>query len=351
MKKIAILTASMGLGTYIPALSLKDELTFFNINSDIFLYEDYISEDKRNNLKKYKKAFHNDIRLAIAGHQLMGKLNKSSNTLEIAKKLYPLINAYDEIIVLSGNWIDILCVLEEEFHMAIAITIIHLDCDKAPSWQNKHKYPESIKNEIWLLGQTDKDAKYYLSKKDSLEFNKRDNRLLLYGGGWGMGNYLEYADELSQHILLDVILHSPIDKINCENKNLYLFPEEWNPWQRKENNELYIPDLRICKQINKKLLVTDKTIKNIFASQDRALVSKPGGGTIIDALTYCTPLIFLDPISRHEQENASYYIKRGLAISIDEWRKLNYSNSVLEKISENINNYISSLKPLSEIFV
>lgn len=46
MKKIAILTASMGLGTYIPALSLKDELTFFNINSDIFLYEDYISEDK-----------------------------------------------------------------------------------------------------------------------------------------------------------------------------------------------------------------------------------------------------------------------------------------------------------------
>lgn len=349
-KNIAILTACMGLGTYNPALHLRDELIKDDINSKIFLYENFIIKEKRENIIKYQNAFHKDLRLAIAGHKLMGKINDVDNIDEIAKCLFLEISGkYDVIAVLSGNWVDILCRIENKYDFHIPIVFIHLDCEKAPSWQNKIAYPKNLQEEIWLLGKTNNKAKYYLYNNNST--NRRVEKVFLYGGGWGMGNYLDYIEELSQFFLLDVLLHSIEDIVRYQNNNYYMFPDTWNAWDVDDSGDYFVPKLNCCYFENESLKVSNQTREYNFFEKNLCVVSKPGGGSILDSVSNGTPIVFLEPISKHEMANAYYYIKEGLSINISEWKKSNYSTNIINTLKCSLNDYVKTLSPLSELFV
>lgn len=346
MKQVAILTACMGLGTYHPALHLRNELAQCGVNADIFLFEHYMEAEKRANIRRYQQAFHQDFRLAVAGHKLMSRLNQSTISAAAAAQFYEdTAKGYDAMIVFSGNWVDLLCLLEKQYAFSTPLFFVHLDCAKAPSWEHKEAYPKQLQEEIWLLGNAQQRAQYCLFS--AAPATSREMRVFLYGGGWGMGNYLSYAETLSRHYPLDILLHSTKDTVRAENARYYLFPPEWQAWETPKTQAYDIPPLHCCTATPDGIQIGNDTRRYDFFEKNFCVVSKPGGGSFLDALAFETPLILLEPIAAHETANAAYYTQAELALPIEDWRLADYAPSVIQRLQQNLADYKKTLTPLA----
>jgi hypothetical protein len=52
-----------------------------------------------------------------------------------------------------------------------------------------------------------------------------------------------------------------------------------------------------------------------------AVLSKPGGGTLMDSLAAATPLVLLDPFGDHESRNAALWTRLGFGIPFADWAR------------------------------
>jgi UDP-N-acetylglucosamine:LPS N-acetylglucosamine transferase len=68
----------------------------------------------------------------------------------------------------------------------------------------------------------------------------------------------------------------------------------------------------------------------------KAIVSKPGGCTLIDSLAAATPVVFLEPYGYAEASNASLWEHLGFGISYVAWKATGYDPAVLERLHANI---------------
>jgi UDP-N-acetylglucosamine:LPS N-acetylglucosamine transferase len=66
------------------------------------------------------------------------------------------------------------------------------------------------------------------------------------------------------------------------------------------------------------------------------MVSKPGGGTMLDSIWSATPLVLLEPFGEHEARNAELWERLGFGISVDRWRDTGFAVEVLEEIHDNL---------------
>jgi len=67
-------------------------------------------------------------------------------------------------------------------------------------------------------------------------------------------------------------------------------------------------------------------------NESLAVVSKPGGATLWDALTSCVAVIFLPAHGPHEERNAGLWCDLGWGLRYDQWRKDGFPLEPLEKI-------------------
>ena len=352
-KKVAVLTSGMGLGAFTAALNLKNELDKAgDTQSDLYIYEEYLPKLQKDNVKKYQKAFHEDKRMAVAGHKLMCKMEPKVDMEFVGKMLSEWKRkGYREFVLLSGNWLPIVseCVkMEPDFGEVVCV---RLDCENTPSWEKAKQYDGGFQT-VWLLGKSGKEVKYKLYQTASVPFERRERRCYIHGGGWGMGTYLEEVDEISRHIPLDVLIHSPNDvEAGYGQNRYYIFPQNWNPWDAGRDGKYGIPPLNEYDPDEKKVK-KDKTAEGLEIMKNNiGMISKPGGGTIIDCLASETPLIFIEPISKHEQANMDYYIDRGLAVSLEQWKKSDYSAELLRQISLNIHNFMEDKVSLASVLL
>jgi UDP-N-acetylglucosamine:LPS N-acetylglucosamine transferase len=70
--------------------------------------------------------------------------------------------------------------------------------------------------------------------------------------------------------------------------------------------------------------------------RSKAIVSKPGGCTLIDSLSSATPVVFLEPYGSAERSNGKIWEHLGFGISYTAWRETGYDASVLEQLHSNI---------------
>ena len=68
----------------------------------------------------------------------------------------------------------------------------------------------------------------------------------------------------------------------------------------------------------------------------RAVVSKPGGCTLIDSLASGTPVILLEAYGYAERSNAEVWIALGYGITFEAWRESGFSIDVLQRLHENL---------------
>ncbi|NLM28376.1 MAG: hypothetical protein GX211_09440 [Clostridiaceae bacterium] len=122
---------------------------------------------------------------------------------------------------------------------------------------------------------------------------------LVSGGGWGLGNLestiISLLKRQTGHTLMVVA---------GENNVLY---------QRLKNIEAKYPDRLIVKRTIPKLY---NTMKNALA-----VLTKPGGLTVTEAMILKKPLILLKPLPGAEEKNLDYLVRRGAAISYNTFLK------------------------------
>lgn len=338
--KIKILTSAMGLGTYIPALHISDYLQRNDYFVNLEVFEEFFDEATLDKYAKTKSMFQSSYKAAVLGHKLASKkLNfilGDTITDRIIEKWKD--EDIDTFIILSGNWTSIVS-RYMEIHEHVKAIIVHMDVGVAPSFMDFHNQNNRF-IEIWPIDE--KGVNYIIDNHfdeiRTMSSEEKQNKLFLHGGGWGMGTYRNKLEELST-----ILPNSMITSINNKNEykphnniEYYMIDPSWKPWLKYNNAPCdYPPMSKVDKDIE---IINNKHSNGLYQLYHTCcgIISKPGGGTLMDSLITTTPIIFLEPIADHEKVNEKVWIELGYGISYEAWIQSVDPIKVLMDMKENL---------------
>jgi UDP-N-acetylglucosamine:LPS N-acetylglucosamine transferase len=170
---------------------------------------------------------------------------------------------------------------------------------------------------------------------------ERGRRVVVHGGGWGLGTYRRVVPELSatSSYALDVITSHATDQVPLGATDRQFVPApDWQPWQRDRGGELTFPPLcEVSHDITVRHLRDDLLPPaHRLVRGAAAIVSKPGGGTMIDSLAAATPVVLLEPCGAAEARNGELWEHLGFGISFDRWRSTGFPISTLAELHRNL---------------
>jgi hypothetical protein len=245
-------------------------------------------------------------------------------------------------IVLSGFWIPVL----EEYNAfsgfyGLHADLVHLDCAASTSWQ-LYDTRQSGFNHVWMANFDQGTLEYRLDVAPRIlpvEFLQRDNRVIVHGGGWGIGTYRETLDELDKAgIQLDVLAYEYRDCSEARpSMRILMIDPDWMPWIREGTRHTFPPlgEVRNGRPTDYKANGSFPEVYD-FIRRCKAIVSKPGAGTLIDSFSSATPLIFLNPFGSYEQKNSLLWERLGFGISFQKWRDAGFSMEIVTALHQNI---------------
>lgn len=303
-KRIAMLCSCAGFGTYTPCLLLKKELEEQGFEAKVFVFEHYISGKNNRAIIEYRKQFHRSFRFAVMASKLAEKTSPQEMRVECFEENCNVGN-YDSFIVFYGEWLAVLSTLNVP---ADKIMCIRLDAIDTPSWIKSNQLHRSYET-IWFVGNKGNKPKYRLR---TLAREDDAKSVILHGGGWGINSYLDVIDSLKNDYRLNIIYSSPNE---CRGGgDEYYIPIDWTP---SKTDPDFPPLYSVARD--------EEVCFHDLCKCSCAIVSKPGGGTCLDALRYSIPLIMLEPMAIHEKANALLFEQLGFAISFKSWEANGYS--------------------------
>jgi hypothetical protein len=292
--------------------------------------ENLFHTDKMKRITENRLAYQKDIRIAqissrmnIAGNIVNFDDEKVNNLLQVWKNRK--INTF---IVFSGNWGSVLKKYRDYICREVVKVCIHMDCDIAPSWKNFNMDCDAA---FWIVGNNEHIIDSYIALEDicPTPFNQRENRLVMHGGGWGIGLENGIINTICEKgFNLDVISLRNIDMLNGKIRCFYT--NDWQPWGIEEK---VFPPLyyNSCNMNLKNIHYINELVKSSIG-----IISKPGGGTLMDSFNTATPIIFTTAIAKHEEANADYWCKNGFGLTFSEWQRNNFSIEILEECHKNL---------------
>jgi hypothetical protein len=113
----------------------------------------------------------------------------------------------------------------------------------------------------------------------------------------------------------------------------FMIDPHWHPWLDDGYPPFGLADGR-----NDPVYVRGTECQGSFdlARSALAIVSKPGGGTLLDSLHSATPLVLLEPFGAHEACNAGLWERLGFGISLDRWREGDFAPAILEELHDTL---------------
>lgn len=176
----------------------------------------------------------------------------------------------------------------------------------------------------------------------------------MHGGGWGIGTYqktIKDLDQLDKHIYCLTYFE---DDIKTGSNTEYLCQDpSWRPGSHFNSFDICFPRLIPVSENAPKISNSHQKISDLYelVKKSKAIVSKPGGGTLIDSFSANTPILFLDRFGDHEEANAQLWKKMGFGMEYDEWKNHGFPDDSLLKMSKNIQTYKTtrSIKNLMRI--
>jgi hypothetical protein len=247
----------------------------------------------------------------------------------------------DRFIVWSGFWLPLI----ERYRQLRGGGSLHVDhCRIDAEISASFKiYPHLQNgNSIWLWNWEERRIVHEISVKAvaPIPFCNRDDRLVVHGGGWGIGSYQEKAAELnSSGYALDLIIHDAKEAGRHREKERYFMLEPcWRAWNKASDGLHEFPPMgefvdsgEITYQRNPNYHPLYDVIR-----RSKGIMSKPGGCTLIDSLSSATPVVLLEPYGYAERSNGQIWEFLGFGIPYEKWQETGYSMSVLEKLHLNL---------------
>lgn len=228
----------------------------------------------------------------------------------------------------------------------IHVDLLYVDSDLAPSWKSLKKYHPRYDEHYYnaCLYDTDKMAIRYeipVPLGTPLPFESRKRRLVVHGGGWGMGTYQSKVPELVGHNYgLDIVAYDWNEAKPDPDHRYWMNDPEWCAWVKSANGlHEFPPYIEIAGEDTKSYPAeADHHWLFDVASEAMAIVAKPGAGTLIDSIASETPLILLEPFGSHELSNLELWESLGFGIRYEKWREMDFSVDVLKEMHQAIKN-------------
>lgn len=340
--KVGILCSGVALGVYIPGIYINRNLNEKGISSKVFVLENLLPPQKISMVHKNKTAFHNNFSLALTGQRMARDILPATDRDKMKIMFEQWHNeGISYFIVLSGFWLSII----EEYKKVYSDTKIvaeclHIDATISASWRKAKTDAEYCVNS-WLFRYEEKRVVAGLdyTMETPVPFSQRSDRVLVHGGGWGMGTYQNKIPQLEKAGLsMDIIAYQLSEIWESNLHRFYMTDPDWSPWQQNAKGEHEFPPFAQVTS-GKKMVFhhSDKYHKILELSRNvKAIVSKPGGATLLDSIAAATPIILLEPFGQHEEKNAQLWEYLGFGISYEAFEKSNFDLHILEKLHFNL---------------
>jgi hypothetical protein len=337
--RVSILTSGIGLGIYIPALLIQRQMAALGLRAEVEVLEEYYEPDAQRRHVEHKQAYHENFALALMAHRMARGIEQHLDEARIGELLRRWAGeARTCFIVWSGFWLPIL-----ERYRALAGTPLSVDCCRIDAEVSAsfrvHADLFRDATEVWLWSWAQKKTLHELpaSHEPPLPFAAREHRLVVHGGGWGLGSYRDRVAELDgTRWGCDVVAHAPAEATRNRHADRYFMVDPgWRPWHRSDGAHTFPPfgELGGAPAAD---AATDGHALFERIRNSKAIISKPGGGTLIDSLSAATPLVLLEPYGYAEASNAALWQHLGFAIPYERWRDSGYDESVLEALHQNL---------------
>jgi len=335
-KQVIILTSIIGLGVYFPALMLYKKFERRGIKARILTIEKLLTAEKRNIFLKTKEAFKLNDKLAMIASYMPITLEDKFDEMQINKIFDEWkTNPRSEYICFSALWLPLLSEYSTSIN-PINLSCVEIDCSTASIWKQYREYNHMIKKSYKIWG--DKlNYSFELEDLGIIPYNNRREEITIHGGGWDLGNFISILSFFDTYdYKLNLILNSDKrhdDISEARNIVIYQNDQDWNPL-----NDDVFPMLRIISSSSSQRIIEPNSYPAILnvISQSLAIISKPGGMSLVDSLITETPILFLDPIGKNEIHNQQIFEKLKLGMTFEEWKNSNFSNRLLQNMNKEL---------------
>lgn len=346
-----ILCAGPGLGFYVPGVIMERQLMNHGIPAFVHVFEYFLRDDKRANVPITKLKFHRNFSYALMGQNLAKDPSGYLNGQAIDELLLTWKNEGRKLfVVFSGFWIPILKRYKKECDHGndVIINLCHIDADYSTSWKLFDTTGPEFES-TWFNNWQKGEINFHLSVADlpSIPFKERKDSVVIHGGGWGMGTYKEkigQLDELDFNLTVVGYEHNDLKSINPKH-SYYLLDPDWNTWDLNEEGRHEFPPLISMDEPGKDgIYFKNSEFPPIYKviNDSKAIISKPGAGTLMDSLSSATPLVILEPFGEYERKNGLLWEKFGLGISYSDWEATGFDVKILENLHCNLLNMKSN---------
>jgi hypothetical protein len=340
---VTILASAVGLGLYIPALLIARHLRRRAIDVEVEILEEYYTPTHQQAHVAHRDAHHANFALAQLSHRMARSVEHCLDRDRMRTLLERWL--HDErrhFIVWAGFWLPVIARYRQMLRGG-ELDVDHCRIDAVISASFKaHAELDACGGEIWLWNGARQCIVHEIPVSDAppVPFQARADRLVVHGGGWGIGTYLATIPELADaRYSLDVVIHDLAEAAGQrDGDRAFILDPEWRPWRRNGEEEPAFPPMGevIDALIVGRLSNADYHPLHDVIRTSKAIVSKPGGCTLIDSLAAATPVVLLEPYGYAEQSNAKIWEHLGFGIPYAAWRETGYDAAVLERLHANI---------------
>ena len=334
---IAILTSGVALGVHVPGLLLSRRLKELGTACRVDVLESCLRMEKQAMVRRSKQAFHRNFRVALAGQRIAKARDMMADVDDDALKRVLAsweMGRVTHFVILSGFWQPIVRRYRQT-HLGVSVDLCHIDSVVSPSFLATERLPDA--RDIWMAQHESGTLPFSIpvSYQSPVPWQARSSRVLAHGGGWGLGHYADHAKTLAErHVDMDIVAYYPDDE-HDERCRYFMIDPDWCSWQ----DEGFPPFGEVSTKVPTHFARRDD-YHDAFELERHAIgiLSKPGGGTLLDSLWSATPLIFVEPFGPHERCNAELWQRLGLGVSLEDWLQQDCSLELLAELHRNLMN-------------
>ena len=344
---VTILCSGFGLGFYVPGLLLERKLTALGLQAEIEVFETLMPERKKEQTDNSRRAYQQSFAVALTSQKIPSDIRSSLDPAAVEQLLQQWKHEERQhFIVLSGHWVHVMDQYRELAGMSVYADLLYIDADLSPSWKNLRRLNPAYAEGYHEVRMYDPGKQEILCSIDAgageaLPAAARNGRLVVHGGGWGIGTFREKFDALeSAGYELDIAAYS-IQEIGeaIHGRRYYMNDPQWRTWTKDGTGKYTFPPFaEVTGNRTEHFPPCQSYGEGMFGviRQASAVISKPGGGALIDSLASGTPLVLLDPFGPHEKINSDLWVGLGYGITYGEWAASGYDDDELRKLADNL---------------
>lgn len=178
-------------------------------------------------------------------------------------------------------------------------------------------------------------------------YDQRDFAFATHGGGWAMGNFRDVLDQLPgpAAILL------PRERAVAEKEALLPRASLFFDIESASGEPGEFARLAEVTETGYRILPPMQHHGSLeVIARSRALVSKPGGATVVDSYLAQTPILYLDPISIYEQGNAEFIEQTGIGMRLSDFLARGADPALLETCARNLARLVEGVPTIASLF-